>query len=78
MRNRVFRFLPIIARVLYGVVFVYFNRQRGRNFLILSGVGMVAPGYFLLYKKSLLSYIFILVGVEYLFISLYKWRKAVK
>jgi hypothetical protein len=40
MRNRVFDLLPIIAAVFYGVVFVYFNRQRGMYFFILSGVVM--------------------------------------
>jgi len=77
MRDRVFGLLPVIAAVLYGVVFVYFNRQRGMYFFILSGVVMAALGYFLLSREPLLGYACILVGVEYLLISLYKWRKAV-
>jgi hypothetical protein len=78
MRDRVFSLLPIIATVLYGVVFVYFNRQRGMYFFILSGVIMAALGSFLLSREPLLGYACILVGVEYLLISLYKWRKAIK
>lgn len=78
MRDRVFSLLPIIATVLYGVVFVYFNRQRGMYFFILSGVVMAALGYFLVSREPLLGYACILVGVEYLLISLYKWRKAIK
>jgi len=77
MRNRVFDLLPIIAVVLYGVVFVYFNRQRGMYFFILSGVVIAAMGYFFLSREPPLGYACILLGVEYLFISLYKWRKAV-
>jgi len=78
MTDRVFVLLPIITAVLYGVVFVYFNRRRGMLFFTLSGVVMAALGYFLLSREPPLGYACILVGVEYLLISLYKWRKGKK
>jgi hypothetical protein len=77
MRNRVFDLLPIISAVLYGIVFVYLNRQRGMYFFILSGVVIATLGYFFLSREPPLGYACILLGVEYLLISLYKWRKAV-
>lgn len=78
LRDRVFDLLPIIATMLYGLVFVYFNRKRGMYFFVLSGVVMAALGFFLLSREPLLGYACILLGVEYTIISLYKWKKAVK
>jgi len=78
MRDKVFILLPILTAVLYGVVFLYFNRKRGTYFFILSGFVMATLGYYLLSREPPLGYVCILVGVEYLLISLYKWRKAKK
>ncbi len=78
MTDRVFVLLPIITAVLYGVVFVYFNRKRRMYFFILAGFVITTLGYFFLSREPPLGYACILVGVEYLLISLYKWRKGNK
>jgi hypothetical protein len=78
MREKVFVLLPILTAVIYGVVPVYFNRKRGAYFFILCGIVVSTLGYFLLTREPPLGYVCIFVGVEYLIISLYKWRKAKK
>ena len=78
MREKIFVLLPILTAVFYGVVPVYFNRKRRMYFFILCGIVMTTLGYFLLSREPPLGYVCILVGVEYLLISLYKWRKAKK
>ncbi|TRO48955.1 hypothetical protein E2P65_01960 [Candidatus Bathyarchaeota archaeon] len=76
LMDRVLTWLPIATAVLYGGVFVYLNRRRGRIFFILAGVVMAAMGYFFLSREPPLGYVCILLGAENTLISLYKWRKA--
>lgn len=77
MREKTLELLPIFFAAFYGVVLVYFNRER-KMFLLLSGVIGVPLGIFLLSLEPTLGYVCILLGLEYLVISLYKWRKATK
>jgi hypothetical protein len=78
MRDKVFVLLPILTAVIYGVVPVYFNRKRRAYFFILCGIVITTLGYFLVSREPPLGYVCILVGLEYLVIALYKWRKAKK
>jgi hypothetical protein len=78
MRDKVFVLLPILTAVIYGVVPVYFNRKRRAYFFILCGIVITTLGYFPLSREPPLGYVCILVGLEYLVIALYKWRKAKK
>lgn len=78
MREKIFVLPPIFTAVFYGVVPVYFNRKRRTYFFIICGIVITTLGYFLLSREPPLGYVCILVGVEYLLISLYKWRKAKK
>jgi hypothetical protein len=78
MRDKVFVLLPILTAVIYGVVPVYFNRKRRAYFFILCGIVITTLGYFLLSREPPLGYVCILLGLEYLVIALYKWRKVKK
>ena len=78
IREKVFVLLPILTAVIYGVVLVYFNRKRGTYFFVLCGIVITTLGYFLLSREPPLGYVCILVGVEYILILLYKWRRAKK
>jgi len=75
MRNKIIELLPILFAAFYGIVLVYFNRER-KMFFLLSGFIMAALGFFLLPREPTLGYVCILLGLEYLVIALYKWRKA--
>jgi len=77
MRNKIIELLPILFAALYGIVLVYFNRER-RMFFLLSGFIMAALGFFLLPREPTLGYVCILLGLEYLVITLYKLRKPKK
>jgi hypothetical protein len=77
-RDKVFVLLPVITAVIYGVFPVYFNRKRRAYFFILCGIVITALGYFLLSREPPLGYVCLLLGLEYLIIALYKWRKARK
>jgi hypothetical protein len=78
IRDKVFALLPILTAVIYGVVPVYFNRKRRAYFFILCGIVITTLGYFLLSREPPLGYVCILLGLEYLVIALYKWRRARK
>lgn len=78
MREKIFGLLPIFYAGFFGIVFVYFNRERRTFFFILSGFIMATLGFFLLSHEPPLAYVGILLGLEYLLISLYKWRKPKK
>ena len=67
---------PVIVGLIYGVVMVYFNRQRDRNFFLVCGIIAVLVGVFYPVGNLILGIVIILVGIEYLLIALYKWRKA--
>ena len=77
MRERTSELLPIIFAAFYGIILVYFNRER-RMFFLISGIIGVPLGVFLLSREPTLGYVCILLGLEYLVITLYKWRKAKK
>jgi hypothetical protein len=77
MRKKTSELLPIFFAAFYGIVLVYFNRER-KMFFLLSGVIGVPLGVFLLSQEPTLGYVCILLGLEYLVITLYKWRKAKK
>jgi len=72
-----FELLPIVFSAFYGIVLVYFNRER-RTFFLLGGIIGILVGVFLLSREPTLSYVCILLGLEYLIITLYKLRKAKK
>jgi len=71
MRNKIIELLPILFAAFYGIVLVYFNRER-KMFFLLSGFIMAALGFFLLPREPTLGYVCILLGLEYLVIALYK------
>ncbi len=77
MRDKVSNLLPILTALLYGVVIVYFNRKR-KTFFLLGGIIGILVGVFFLSREPALGYVCILLGLEYLIITLYKWRKAKK
>ena len=77
MREKTSELLPIFFAAFNGIVLVYFNRER-RMFFLLSGIIGVPLGVFLLSIEPTLGYVCILLGLEYLIITLYKWRKAKK
>jgi len=77
MRERTSELLPIFFAAFYGIALVYFNRER-RMFFLLSGIIGVPLGVFLLSREPTLGYVCILLGLECLIITLYKWRKAKK
>jgi hypothetical protein len=78
MKEKVFILLPIVTAVIYGVFPAYFNRKRRAYFFILCGIAITALGYFLLSREPPLGYVCFLLGLEYLVIALYKWRRARK
>jgi hypothetical protein len=69
--------LPIFFAAFCGIVLVYFNKER-RTFFLLSAIIGVPLGVVLLSREPTLGYVCILLGLEYLIITLYKWRKAKK
>jgi len=77
MREKTYELLPIFFAAFYGIVLVYFNRER-KMFFLLSGIIGIPLGVFLLSREPTLGYVCILLGLEYLIITLYKWRKAKK
>jgi len=77
MREKTSELLPIFFAAFYGIVLVYFNRGR-KMFFLLSGIIGVPLGVFLLSREPTLGYVCILLGLEYLIITLYKWKKAKK
>jgi hypothetical protein len=77
MREKTSELLPIFFATFYGIVLVYFNRER-KMFFLLSGIIGVPLGVFLLSREPTLGYVCILLGLEYLIITLYKWKKAKK
>jgi len=77
MRDKESELLPVFFAAFYGIVLVYFNRER-RTFFLLSAIIGVPLGVFLLSREPTLGYVCILLGLEYLIITVYKWRKAKK
>jgi hypothetical protein len=69
--------MMVIFSAFYGIVLVYFNRQR-TTFFLLGGVVGVTTGGLLLLRESDLGYMCVLLGVEYLLITVYKRRKSKK
>jgi hypothetical protein len=69
--------MMVIFSAFYGIVLVYFNRQR-TTFFLLGGVVGVTTGGLLLLRESDLGYMCVLLGVEYLLITVYKRRKPKK
>ena len=70
--------MMLIFTVFYGIVLVYFNRQRTMSFFLLGGVVGVTMGGLLLLRGSAFGYVCILLGVEYLLLTVYKQRKPKK
>ena len=77
MRDKESELLLVFFAAFYGIVLVYFNRER-RTFFLLSAIIGVPLGVFLLSREPTLGYVCILLGLEYLIITVYKWRKAKK
>ncbi len=77
MREEESKLFPIFFVAFYGIVLAYFNRER-RMFFLLSAIIGIPLGVFLLSREPTLGYVCIFLGLEYLVITLYKWRKAKK
>jgi hypothetical protein len=69
---------PVIFGLFYGMVLVYVNRARDEKIFLVGGIIGGLVGILYLSKNSIMGIVFILVGVEYLVIAVYKWRKKKK
>jgi hypothetical protein len=69
--------MAVVFTAFYGIVLVYFNRQR-TTFFLFGGIVGATMGGLLLRRESAYGYVCILLGLEYLLIALYNWRKSKK
>ena len=74
-RKTLLEMLPVILGLFYGVVLVYINRKRDKNFFLIGGILAVLVGVLYPVNNPILGVVLILLGVEYLLIAVYKWRK---
>jgi len=68
-------YIPVLFAVFYGGVLVYANRHRGSKVFFAGGILAFLLVLFFPFKQVFIGYAFLLVGLEYLGIALYKWRK---
>lgn len=68
-------YFPILFGLFYGVILVFFNRQRKSKLFLIGGVLGALLGTYYLSRKPDLGYALLLVGFEYLVITFFKWRK---
>jgi len=78
VRETPLEMFPVIFGLFYGGVLVYINRKRDMKVFLVGGIIGVLVGVFYPANNSLMGIVFILVGVEYLVIAVYKWIKRKK
>ncbi|MCW4011741.1 MAG: S41 family peptidase, partial [Candidatus Bathyarchaeota archaeon] len=69
--------LLILFGLFYGVIIVYFNRNRGYITFLIGGIIAILIGGFIPINREL-GLVFLIAGLEYLVIAAYKWRKTIQ
>jgi hypothetical protein len=73
VKNIILSYIPLLFGVFYGVILVYYNWKRKSRVFFIAGLAGILVGIIFPFKLELGS-IFIIVGIEYLGIAIYKWR----
>jgi hypothetical protein len=67
--------LPILVLIATGITPAVVNRKRGEKFFFMFGIFLGVAGGIILYLVSFIGYVYMVLGVVYIVISVYKWRK---
>lgn len=73
VKSNISSYILILFGVFYGVILVYYNWKRKSRVFFIAGLAGILVGIIFPFKLELGS-IFIIVGIEYLGIAIYKWR----
>jgi len=68
-------YFPTLFGLFYGIVLVYYNRKREYRVYLIGGIMAFLIGALLPINRDL-GLVFVVVGVEYLGIAVYKWRRG--
>ena len=68
-------FLPVLSLTVLGIIPAIANRKRNKKFFFILGTLWVVIGVIVVFWLSLLGYVFSIVGIVYITIGIYKWKK---
>jgi hypothetical protein len=69
-------FLPVLSLTILGIIPAVVNRKRNKLFFFIFGIIWAAVGIIVSSLVSPVGYVFCIVGVVYITIGVYKWKKT--
>ncbi|MBU7018843.1 MAG: hypothetical protein HXS44_15140 [Theionarchaea archaeon] len=70
-------FLPVLSLTVLGIICAIANRKRDKTLFFILGLSLAAIGIIIVFLLSPLGYLFSILGMMYITIGVYKWRKSV-
>lgn len=70
-------FLPVLSLTILGIIPAIANRKRDKTFFFISGTLLAVIGVIIVVLLSPLGYLFSILGMMYITIGVYKWKKRV-